>query len=192
MASGNKNKRFRWWALKLTIITVVVFALQLFISGFTELFVLDSAKAFTAPWRLITSIFLHGGIVHLAYNMFALALFGLILEKKIGTRNFLLVYFIGGILANIATLPFYTSSLGASGAIFAVIGMLATVRPKMIVWVYYIPMRMWLAAIVWTIGNVFLVFVPDSGIGAIAHISGVIFGVIAGFWWRAFRGGSSN
>ena len=76
------------------------------------------------PWRIITSMFLHFGIVHLLVNMYGLYVLGIILEPALGTIRFLLVYFFCGIAAGIASLIFnlYVPSAGASGAIFGLFG----------------------------------------------------------------------
>src|SRR3989337_28653 len=76
------------------------------------------------PWRIITSMFLHFGIVHLLVNMYGLYVLGTILEPALGTTRFLLVYFFCGIAAGIASLIFnlYVPSAGASGAIFGLFG----------------------------------------------------------------------
>ncbi|MBS3110424.1 rhomboid family intramembrane serine protease [Candidatus Woesearchaeota archaeon] len=181
-----RNNRFSWWALKLAAICIGAFMLQKISATVTSEFMMNSSEVLYRPWILLTSIFLHGSFVHLAYNMFALALFGLILEKKVGSRNFLWLFFIGGVFANIATLPFYSSSLGASGAVYTILGMLAVLRPKMVIWISYIPMRMWLAAVAWAIGNLIIALAPTN-IGAVAHLSGMAFGIIAGFYWRQKR-----
>jgi membrane associated rhomboid family serine protease len=180
------KKKFRWLALKLAGIITLVFVLQKIFPSVTGNFLLYSPDVAARPWILVTSIFLHANFVHLAYNMFALALFGLILEKRIGSRLFVIVFFTGGILANLVAMNFYQSSLGASGAIFVVIGMLAVLRPWMIVWVSYIPMPMWLAAIAWMLGDIILTLAP-SDIGTIAHLSGIMFGFLAGFAWKKYR-----
>jgi len=76
------------------------------------------------PWRIITSMFLHGGVLHLAMNMYALWSLGALLEPEIGSLRFLLLYFIAGIVAGIASLLFnvFVVSVGASGAIFGLYG----------------------------------------------------------------------
>ncbi|HTE29760.1 MAG TPA: rhomboid family intramembrane serine protease [Chryseolinea sp.] len=76
------------------------------------------------PWRIITSMFLHFGILHLLVNMFALYSMGIILEPAIGTPRLLMVYFFCGIAAGIASLIFnvYVISAGASGALFGLYG----------------------------------------------------------------------
>lgn len=75
-------------------------------------------------WRLFSSMFLHGGIVHLAVNMFSLLLVGIFLEARIGTQRFLFVYFLTGFCASIASVWWHeaTVSVGASGAIFGLYG----------------------------------------------------------------------
>jgi len=75
-------------------------------------------------WRIISSMFLHFGVIHLLVNMYALFFLGKTLEPALGTSRYLLVYFICGIAAGIASLlfNFYTISAGASGAIFGLFG----------------------------------------------------------------------
>ena len=76
-------------------------------------------------WRVITSMFLHGGFMHMLFNMFSLFLFGPELEKIAGKIRFLTIYFLSGIFGGAATFvtedAFY-ASVGASGAIFGIIG----------------------------------------------------------------------
>ena len=76
------------------------------------------------PWRIVTSMFLHFGIIHLAVNMYGLFSLGRTLEPALGIQRFLLVYFFCGIAAGIASLIFnvYIISAGASGAIFGLFG----------------------------------------------------------------------
>ncbi|MEK6889376.1 MAG: rhomboid family intramembrane serine protease [Nanoarchaeota archaeon] len=178
---------FRYSALMLSGICVLIFIFQI-IPGFTELFVLDQDK-YLQVWRYLSAIFLHGGIVHLMYNLLALVLFGSILEKFIGSKRFLLVFFVSGVLANIISINFYSSSLGASGAIFGVIGALVIVRPWMTVWAFNLPMPMIVAGILWAIGDLigavaFLSGNALSNTGNIAHLSGMLFGIILGFIYK--------
>jgi len=79
-------------------------------------------------WRLFTALFLHGGLLHLATNAFALSQIGSLYEMMFGTRRFLLVYFVSGLLAS-ATSALHMlyagvngNSVGASGAIFGILG----------------------------------------------------------------------
>lgn len=172
----------RYVSLWLCGICVFVFILQLVIPGFTEMFLLDSSAWFE-PWRFLTAIFLHGGIVHLLYNLVALFFFGLSLERFVGTRKFLFVFFATGIIANIFSINFYDSSLGASGAIFGVIGALIVVRPTLPVFAFGLPMPLFMAGLLWGVGDVIGVFVP-SNVANLAHLSGLGVGLIFGLFLR--------
>jgi len=171
---------FKFYAIKLSVAIIFIFLLQL-ISGFTDLFLLN--QNWYELWRFITSIFLHGDIAHLLYNLFALVLFGSILEKFIGGKRFLIVFFISGILANIISINFYTASLGASGAIFGIIGALIIVNPTTPVFAFGLPMPIFIAGILWAVGDAIGIFMP-SNVANIAHLSGMFFGIIFGILYR--------
>jgi hypothetical protein len=167
----------------LIAVTLAAFVLQIAVPGFTEAFLLDSADLQARPWTLVTSMFLHGDPVHLFYNMFALVIFGLVLEEIVTSRKFWLLYFTGGIAAGAVAAYFYPAALGASGAIFSVLGTLAVLRPRMTVFVMYFPMPMAVAAFVWVAIDL-VGFIAPSGVANAAHIAGLLFGVAAGFALR--------
>jgi len=74
-------------------------------------------------WRLITPMFLHGSILHIAFNMYALYLFGPGLERHYGHGRFLVLYFLGGFAGNVVSFALSRSpSLGSSTAIFGLLG----------------------------------------------------------------------
>ena len=162
----------------LSVICVIMFLMQLALPGFTDSLLLNN-QSFYEPWRFVTSIFLHGSVSHIIFNLFALVLFGFILESIIGSKKFLIVYFVSGIIANLVAVNFYNSSLGASGAIYGILGCLTILRPKMVVWVYSLPMPMFLAAVVWVGAGVFGIFNPSTT-GDIAHLSGIVVGFVFG------------
>lgn len=73
-------------------------------------------------WRLVTPMFLHGSLVHIAFNMYALHSFGRGLESSYGHLRFLLLYLIGGVAGNVASFGFTPeNSLGSSTAIFGLL-----------------------------------------------------------------------
>lgn len=174
--------------MKLCGFIVLVFLAQGLVSGFTEFFILDGSSWWQV-WRFISAIFLHDGLVHLIYNLFALILFGNLLEVLIGGRRFLAVFFISGILANLVAINFYSNSLGASGAIFGVIGALIVIRPMLVIWAFGMPMPIIIAGVLWGIGDFigaygFLAGNPIDNTGNIAHLSGMAFGLILGAFYR--------
>ncbi len=175
---------FRYIAFILCAVCVLVFLVQMSVAGFTESFLLVSEDASVRPWIIVTSIFLHGDLSHLLGNIFALGLFGSILEKFIGPKKFIIMFFASGIVASIISLPFYTAALGASGAIFGLLGMLAALRPKMMVWTYGVPMPMFMAAGFWLLLDIAGVFYPTNTAN-MAHISGLFFGVAIGIIFRS-------
>jgi rhomboid protease GluP len=82
-------------------------------------------------WRLITAMFLHGGMLHLLFNAFALYQLGRLVERMFGTPRFLLLYLLAGIAGGLASVWWNpgVNSVGASGAIFGLMGgMLAFIR----------------------------------------------------------------
>jgi len=74
-------------------------------------------------WRLVSSALVHGSLVHIGFNMYALFSFGAALERTFGHGRFLLLYVVGAFTGNVVSLLFSTvNSLGASTAIFALLG----------------------------------------------------------------------
>lgn len=74
-------------------------------------------------WRLVTAMFIHIGVIHLLFNLYALNALGPLVEGFFGHRRFLLIYFIGGIWGSVASFAFSDAlSAGASGAIFGLVG----------------------------------------------------------------------
>lgn len=148
------------------------------------LFGLQPINFLRQPWTIVTSLFVHGGIGHLIANMFTLFFFGRFLITLLGEKNFLTVYFAGGILGSIFYLilgsPF-SIAVGASGAVFALGGVLAVMRPKIKVFIFPIPapLPLWTAVI-----GGFLVLSFFPGIAWQAHFGGLVYGLAAGYFFR--------
>jgi len=84
-------------------------------------------------WRLLTAGFLHGSILHLLFNVYILWVLGSQLESILGKTKFVVIYFvslIGGSIASFLFSPFGTYSIGASGAIFGLMGAMLVVGRK--------------------------------------------------------------
>jgi membrane associated rhomboid family serine protease len=140
--------------------------------------------AFSQPWRFITSIFLHRDFSHLLYNMLALFFFGLYLERLFNKKTYLIIFFVSGFFGNLLFLfTTYNPSLpavGASGAIYGIIGFLAALRPYEIVYVYFTPVPLIALAIIWAIISFVGTFIP-SDIAHSAHLSGLLVGYFIGY-----------
>lgn len=158
---------------------------------FQRLFVIDMHWPFE-PWTLITSTLSHSpaGIAHILFNGLVLFFFGPILERLIGWKRFLVLFFLAGAIAGVlqALLQWYlfgqdVGALGASGAIMMVFGALMVVMPKekILIW-GIIPMPFWVAGLLFAAIDVLGAFDPGSGVGNFAHLSGLAIGLWVG--WR--------
>ena len=175
--------RMKYYSLIIAAVAVALFAVQSMVPGFTEEFLLDSSLLAERPWTLLTSIFLHGSASHLIFNMFALVLFGLMLERFVGSKKFLVIFFTAGVIASAAAAFMYPASLGASGAVYGILGALAVIRPRMIVWTYGVPMPMIAAAGFYLLLDMAGLFFP-SNVANAAHIAGLAAGAVIGLALR--------
>ncbi|MHC1577671.1 MAG: rhomboid family intramembrane serine protease [Candidatus Methanospirareceae archaeon] len=158
------------------------FALQLLVPGYERQLVLMPAHISERPWTLVTHVFLHGGLWHLFFNMFFLVFFGPVLERKIGSSKFLLVFFGSGIFAGLVYgLTAINPSLGASGALYGVFGALAVLMPRMRIYIFPlpVPLEMWMVVILFAVLN-FLMIGSAYPIAFTAHLAGLFFGLLAG------------
>lgn len=172
-----------------SVLVIILVNALLFIAGLARgdlIFVLGlrPTEWLSSPWAMITSLFVHAGIGHIAANMIGLYFFGTFLTALVGEARFLIVYFLGGIAGSLVFVllaPVNSIAVGASGAIFAVGGTLATIRPKLRVYVFPIPapIPIWAALLG---GLIILSFVP--GVAWQAHLGGLVLGVIAGYFVR--------
>lgn len=180
---GVIDRKFNWIAAKLVLIISLVFLLQTIFPQTFEIFILKRSEIISRLWAFVTYIFLHGSYLHLSSNMFSLFIFGSILEKVVGYKNFLKVFFFTGILSGVFSTFFYNTVIGASGAIFGVMGTLAILRSKMVVWALGVPMYIIVAIIVYASLDLAGVFYPDN-IAHVGHLSGLFFGIIIGLIWK--------
>ena len=150
-------------------------------------------------YTLLTSMFLHGGLMHLVGNMLFLWVFADNIEATIGNGRFLMFYLLGGLAAHLGHIYYNPSSIvptiGASGAISAVMGaylvMFPTSRVKMwfFFFIFRIPAVLFLGFWIfmqWNSGTAALETI-DANTGGTAwwaHIGGFAFGVIAGLYFK--------
>jgi len=162
------------------------------------------------PWQLFTYMFLHGGFMHLFFNMLALWMFGMQLENKWGSKKFLIYYLLCGVGAGVANL--FVSSLlgqglptvGASGAVFGVLIAFGMLFPNMPVYIYFllpIPAKYFIAGYI-ALELFYGVAGTSDGIAHFAHLGGAAVGFIymvltekdllVGSWFSRLRGEIHN
>lgn len=171
------EKKMRYITLYLFVILLAVYAIQV-LTGVNLSWQVGS-------WHpnFVFSWFAHSGAAHLLGNLFALLFFGLLLEYPLGTKKFLLLIGAAGVAAHIAGIPAqYSAVIGASGWIYGIIGGLAVLRPRMVVWLG-IPAPMMLAAVGYIITDSIGLF-ANTGTGHAAHIAGAVVGGVLAFLWR--------
>lgn len=138
------------------------------------------------PWTLITSMFSHapGNIWHILVNGMVLFFFGPTLERLVGSKRFAALFFVAGVAAGLGFVAATGASvLGASGAIFGVMGALTALRPNMRVYVnFLIPMPLWVLTLLYAAFS--LVMIPSggsTGVADLAHLIGLVVGLAWGF-----------
>jgi membrane associated rhomboid family serine protease len=158
-------------------------------------------------WKpLFASMFLHAGILHLAFNMLFLAVFGAGVEDRLGRFKFLLLYLGCGIAASITHIITHPTSdlpaIGASGAIAGVLGAYLILLPRSWILTYFPPIFLFpvpapLFLLGWMASQILsaVLYLPglspaprESGVAWMAHIGGFAAGVAVGWsvkpWWK--------
>lgn len=157
------------------------FGLYRFFMDFFALIPLLSIQHFQV-WRFVSYMFLHGGFGHILFNMFALWMFGVSLERIWGTREFLKFYFISGIFAGVSHAIFNFGGLiptvGASGAIYGILMASALLFPDEYIYIYFLfPVKMKYFALFIGIMEFLSAFQYD-GIAHFAHLGGMVAGYL--------------
>ena len=183
----------------LLIVNTAVFILQIFLDQYlTWLFGLVPRLVWQEfyLWQLFTYQFLHGGLLHLLFNMLALWMFGCTLERRWGSEFFLKYYFVsvvgGGILNALLVPGQLGPSIGASAGVYGILLAFGLIYPNQIIYIYFLfPIKM--KHFVWIIGAIALyssIASGESGIAHLAHLGGMLFGYLylrGGNPWDWFR-----
>lgn len=152
-----------------------------------------------AWWQLVTYMFSHANFTHILFNMLSLFIFGVQLERRMGSGEFLLFYLLTGIgsgvltvLVNNATGQGMVYVVGASGAIFGVLLAFAAFFPDTRIFIFGIlPMRAPVAVLVFAAIEVFSMFTSfNSGVAHLTHLAGALIGyllLLLRFRLNAFR-----
>jgi len=172
--------------LILIVINLVFFIATLIRSSLIVELGISPAFFTERPWTILTAMFIHSGFWHLFANMITLYFFGRAVYQMVGPNRFLLVYLIGGVAGNLLYVllgePF-SIAVGASGAVYAVAGVLVVMAPNIRVMLYFlIPLPLWVVVliffVIWSIPGL----IP--GIAWQAHLGGLVVGLAAGYYFR--------
>ena len=199
---------------------IIINVLIMVMMALNETFMLEKFALFypTSPffhwWQPVTHMFLHGGFGHLFFNMYALFIFGSVLERVWGTKKFLLFYFVTGIGAAAVHIGVQwiqmqalmnsaaegsmaavqaihnlkmTPTVGASGAIYGVLMGYAMLYPDSVLTLIFPPVSLkakWFVLIFAAIELALGVFGTRAGIAHFAHLGGLIFGFILIMYWK--------
>jgi len=136
-----------------------------------------------ALWQPLTSMFLHGGAMHILFNMIALWSIGSPIERDIGFKRFAWLYILSGLGGAAAVLIFtgnpYNVTVGASGAVMGLLGALAIFYPNSMLLLFFIPMKARTAAILFGGASILMsIFDVLPFISHFGHLGGLIAGVI--------------
>ena len=159
-------------------------------------------------WQPLTHMFMHGGIWHILFNMYTLVMFGMVVERALGTKRFLILYFVAGfgavalhtgvewlqvrhLLASGNTADvinlYRTPIVGASGAIYGVLVAFAMLYPQARMTLLFPPVTLdakWMVIIFIGIELFTGVTGTQMGIAHFAHLGGALFGFLLVLYWR--------
>lgn len=145
-------------------------------------------------WTFLTSMFMHAGFFHLFANMISLVFIGSLVQKIIGTKRFVFFYLIAGLFAGLffvaSGLVFpsdlNTYAVGASGALFGLVGLLILLTPNLPVYAMFIPIpiKMKYAGIGMLVLLWLISIAGNVPIGNMAHLGGLIVGLVYGIYLR--------
>jgi membrane associated rhomboid family serine protease len=175
------NLNVLWFVIALNVLIFIITLLRP--EAVINLLGLTPALLSKQPWTIVTSMFVHGSLWHILFNMISLYFLGSFLIRAGGEKSFLVVFFLGGLVGNLfyfLLAPPFTTGIGASGAIFALGGALAVIVPRVPVFILFIPVPvpLWVAIMIFFL----LSFLPN--IAWQAHLGGLLLGLIAGFILR--------
>ena len=172
------------------IIACVVVLLLGNVSAALALWPLESGLFF--PWQVVTYSFLHGDFGHLFFNMFAVFMFGMQLERAWGQRRYAVYYLtcvIGAALIQIIVQQIEGGiypTIGASGGVFGLLLAYGVMWPRNKIFMIFLPVPIqarWFVLIYGAIELLFGVTRTMPGVAHFAHLGGMIFGAVLLYRW---------
>lgn len=176
------------WVMRLLMANGAMFLLQLTLPGIEQTLAFVPAWILFRPWTLVTYMFLHGGLGHLFFNMLSLFFFGPRIEARLGSRRFLILYFVSGIAGALLSLIFSPNAavIGASGAVFGIMLAFASFWPRdqILIW-GILPVEARVLVIAMTALALFGGFTgAQGGIAHFAHLGGFLGGWLSLKWFE--------
>lgn len=145
-------------------------------------------------WQLVSYMFLHANLPHIFFNMYSLWMFGGVIERTLGRNRFLVFYFISGIGAGLCQIlmQLFTAdsdlaaTIGASGACYGILLAFGLLYPNQKIYLLIppIPIKAKWLVIGYAILEAYLAFNTDSNIAHLAHLGGMLFGLLCLYNWR--------
>ena len=184
------NRRFKEtiyqrFAIKIIILNVFIFLVTdyLWPKGFYYLAMIPSFVRRGYLYQLFSYMFVHGSLNHLIFNMLSLLIFGTMVEKRIGSKEFLLFYLLTGLFSGIISfISYYLGGMnvvlvGASGAIYGVLLLFAVFFPYSVIFVFgIIPVRAPILIIIYALIELYSqVFGRGGNVAHLTHLSGLAF-----------------
>ncbi|MBQ0002850.1 MAG: rhomboid family intramembrane serine protease [Treponema sp.] len=183
------QKKFRYTYFHataiITVINILVYILTSINKAYTFYFALNPSAVIDLHmyWQLFTCTFIHHNIKHLFFNMFGFLMFGMYVEKSIGSKEFLLYFFICGIFSNALSLLVYVLTgywnvflMGASGIVFSILFAFAVIFPTVKVFLFgIIPIPAPVLVLLYTVIEIFSqVFGINSNVAHMTHLFGFL------------------
>ena len=145
-------------------------------------------------WQLVSYMFLHANLPHIFFNMYSLWMFGGVIERTLGRNRFLVFYFISGIGAGLCQIlmQLFTAdsdlaaTIGASGACYGILLAFGLLYPNQKIYLLIppIPIKAKWLVIGYAILEAYLAFNTNSNIAHLAHLGGMLFGLLCLYNWR--------
>ncbi len=173
---------FTPWVQRIIIANVTVYLLGLAVPSLEQWLAFVPAETLARPWTVVTYMFVHGGFLHLFFNMLILYFFGPPLESMWGGKEFLKFYFVAGLSGAVFSylFAFNAGVVGASAAIYGVMLAFAMNWPDSQVYIWFLfPVKIkWLVAFLAAVSVFSLVGGRSDGIAHFAHLGGFVGGFL--------------
>lgn len=172
----------------LVAVNIAVFCLTYFLFPrltYTLALVPSSVYYGHSYWQFVTYMFTHGSISHLLFNMLSLYIFGTAVERRVGSKEFLLYYMLTGTLCGFASYGVYYLAntnvvlMGASGAIYALLMLFSVLYPRAVIYVFgIIPVPAPVLIILYFVIELFSGMMSFDGVAHMTHLFGLVFGLL--------------